>query len=186
MEINYWEEYKEFKQVAYSQVNKTCNNCEKPIEVEDNFCEYCGYPTNGSEDDLKRYRWRLESLKNIEKDVLKKVKQGRNTLYIVGVLNLVAGLFSSAKTENPAFFISGAVLAIFYLLLGQWSFKKPFPAMLTGLIVYGLLQTYSAILEPTTIISGAFIKIFVVVFLVKGIQNAKKVYDEIPNEIGPL
>jgi energy-converting hydrogenase Eha subunit B len=64
-------------------------------------------------------------------------------------------------------------LCLLFVALGLWTKHKPFMALLIALSVYVGIYLTSAILEPTTFVSGLLIKIVVVALLVRGMRNAK-------------
>jgi hypothetical protein len=69
--------------------------------------------------------------------------------------------------------IWGAFIAGF-IVLGFWTKKKPYYAIIGALILYGVFILLNAIFDVTTIYKGIIFKIAVIVFLVKGLNNAKE------------
>jgi peptidoglycan/LPS O-acetylase OafA/YrhL len=109
----------------------------------------------------------------------KHVRHARVTLYVVAVL-MVLSLFLLPRMADTARKIAiGFVvfLAAVFAVLGYWSTKKPFTAILTGLIVYIALQVADAIADPSTLLRGWYVKIGVTLFLIMGLRNAKEIQD---------
>ncbi len=61
--------------------------------------------------------------------------------------------------------------------LAFWTKKKPFAALLTGLIIYAALLVGSGILEPASIFQGFILKGIIIVLLIIGLRNAKESQD---------
>jgi len=53
--------------------------------------------------------------------------------------------------------------------------KKPYDAIITGIIVYSILIIGNAILEPLTILQGLIFKIVIFALLITALSNAKEV-----------
>ena len=111
----------------------------------------------------------------------KHVRNARITLYIIAAISLL-GLFLFKDTESSSQknFLIGfiIVLAGAYAFLGYWSTKKPFTAILIGLILFILMQVLSAIDNPSSLIQGWYVRIAVTLFLILGLRNAKEIEDK--------
>ena len=149
-----------------------CPNCTHLAGPKDIYCATCGYPIRGGEAEQKRYRWRQESLQVDAVLAEKRVKQGRNVLFLTAMLSIASGLF--LFKEDISYLISGIILAIVYVVLGFWSMRKPFAALLTGLVVYSILVGFDLITTPGNIGRGILLKIVVIVFLAKGISGTRE------------
>lgn len=109
----------------------------------------------------------------------KHVRNARIVLYVVAGLSLL-GLFLLKDMEDTAknimigfvIFIAGA-----FAFLGYWSTKRPFTAILIGLILFVILQVFNAIGDPSTLTQGWYVKIAVPLFLIMGLRNAKEIRD---------
>jgi hypothetical protein len=108
----------------------------------------------------------------------KPVRQARNTLFVVAAIQFIFGLITMYPIEDVAVkwvtfsivvFISGIFVG-----LALWTKKKPYTAILTGLIIYCLLLLVDLFYQPSSIIKGLIMKIIVIVYLVKGLSNAKE------------
>ena len=63
--------------------------------------------------------------------------------------------------------------ALVFLAFGLWTKKKPYTAILAALIFYGLLLLADAIYDPTSLLRGVIMKIFIVVYLIRGLDQAR-------------
>lgn len=65
-----------------------------------------------------------------------------------------------------------AFLALAMLLLFFWGRRSPFPAIVTALCIYLALMALNAMVDPTTLIQGLILKIFVLGAFLGGIKAA--------------
>ena len=109
----------------------------------------------------------------------KHIRQARNALYIAaGVLtfNLVILLFSYNELYVEYIWIDITIWTLFiagFILLGIWTKKKPYYAIISGLILYGLFIALNAFIDVNTLYKGIFMKIIIIGLLIKGINDAK-------------
>ncbi|WP_214070466.1 zinc ribbon domain-containing protein [Mucilaginibacter sp. dw_454] len=153
-----------------------CAVCSKNVDINDSFCDNCGYPLKGSEMDQQTF---VVTRNNHEIDLnesLKKVKMASNTLYWIAGATALFGIFSYFITDDPATKISllivNFILAAVYLGLGIWSKKKPFAGIVSGFSLYILVIILNTINDPATIAKGLFIKIIFIGYFIKGIKSA--------------
>jgi hypothetical protein len=108
----------------------------------------------------------------------KHIRQARNALFIAaGILLLNAIIiFSQYPFDIEIMWLDYLLWIIYiggFIALGLWTKKKPYFAIIGGLILMGLFILINAIIDPKTIISGIIFKIAVIVFLFKGMKDAK-------------
>ena len=109
----------------------------------------------------------------------KHVRQARNTLFIAaGILLLNAVILFSKYPFDIEMMWLDYMLWTFYIggciALAFWTKKKPYYAIIGGLILMGIFIVINAIIDPSTIFGGIIFKIVVIVFLFKAINNAKE------------
>lgn len=109
----------------------------------------------------------------------KHIRQARNSLFIAaGILLLNAViLFSKYPFDLEIMWLDYLLWSVYiggFIALGLWTKKKPYFAIIGGLILMGLFILINAIIDPSTIIGGIFFKIAVIVFLFKGLGDAKE------------
>jgi len=106
----------------------------------------------------------------------KKIKSAQNTIFIVAGVQLIFGLIVAftgpEEVQNIQIGVAVVISAIFFGL-GLWCKKKPFTAIIIALTVYSLLLISDAIYDPATIVKGAIVKAFIIIYLAKGIGAAK-------------
>lgn len=108
----------------------------------------------------------------------KHIRQARNTLFIAaGILLLNAIiLFSKFEFDLELLWLDYLLWVVYiggFIALGFWTKRKPYYAIIGGLILFGAFILINALIEPSTIISGLIFKIAVIVFLIKGLNDAK-------------
>lgn len=128
-------------------------------------------PANASETIFSKEEFSMEGYD-------KHIRQARNTLFIAaGILLLNALiLFSKYPFDIEVMWLDYMLWTVYiggFIALGFWSRKKPYYAIVGGLILFGVFILVNAIIEPATIFGGLIFKIAVIVFLIKGVNDAK-------------
>ena len=116
------------------------------------------------------------------------VRKISNTLLVVGIVLSTADVISLAASYNALpsiqfWFALGLTLLLLaaYIGLSFWAKKKPFSALVTGLLIFCTIQVLAAIGNPETIFSGILLKAGIAISLVfwlrqaKHLQTAKKI-----------
>ena len=104
------------------------------------------------------------------------VNKGRLVLFGLGFIYVIYGIFEGfvgIHAQQLAGIIDFSIAGVFFGL-GLWSLKKPFAAMVTGLGFFGFMITLLAMIEPSTIIQGIYLKIVVITFLIFGMTSSRK------------
>jgi len=107
----------------------------------------------------------------------KSIKNARNALFVVAAIQVIFGIISAAAIggdEALPLIIVTSVIGIVFFLLGLWTKSKPYTAILIGLILFVSLHVIEAIAEPSSIGKGIIMKVLVIVYLVKSINDAKE------------
>src|SRR5438034_10364369 len=102
----------------------------------------------------------------------KKIKSAGTTLYVLAAISVLYGFgyYYINKTFSNALgvLVSYLIVSILFLLLGLWSRKKPVASIISGMILYILLQLIAAMDNPRNLINGAIVKIIIISYLIKG------------------
>lgn len=118
----------------------------------------------------------------------KHIRQARNVIFVAAgvlVLNLVY-LIATAPAYYEYLWIDLMIWGLFiagFVALGLWTKKKPYTAIIGALILYGIFIILNAILDVTTLYKGVYIKIIIIVFLFKGLGDAREA-QQIKEQIG--
>ena len=117
----------------------------------------------------------------------KHIRQARNAIFVAAgvlVFNLVVLAATTAYYEYLwlDYTIWGAFIAGF-VLLGFWTKKKPYTAIICALVLYVLFVALNAFIDITTIYKGIILKIVIISFLVKGLNDAKEA-QQIKSQMG--
>lgn len=105
----------------------------------------------------------------------KHIRRARILLFIIAGLQLIVGILLGISGE-PDYEIEVGVQVVIGLVfagLAFWTKYKPYAALMIALVLYVGIFLLSAIVEPARIMSGIFIKIVIVVLLIRGISNAR-------------
>jgi hypothetical protein len=109
----------------------------------------------------------------------KHIRQARNAIFVTaGVifLSLIVMLIASSKEENEYLWIDLLLYGVFiigFIALGLWTKNRPYYAIICALILYLIFIGLNAIGDIKTLFSGIIFKIIIIVYLVKGINDAK-------------
>ena len=109
----------------------------------------------------------------------KHIRQARNAIFAVAIILTLSVIF--IIITSPASYeywwidtLSWCIFIALFVALGFWTKKKPYYAIISALILYGLFIGLNAYLDPSTIIKGILIKIAIIVYLIKGLGDAKE------------
>ena len=122
----------------------------------------------------------VEIFEEIDADIRehdKQIKQSRNTIFIVAVIQFLFGIVSGYQIGGEmgwlVFGVAGFIAIIFFLL-GILTKKKPYTAILITLIFYSSLLVIDLVIQPSTVLKGIIIKLFIIGYLVRGLGKAKE------------
>jgi len=169
-----------------SDSTNTCQCCSSVYQETDVNCLQCGYPLQGTVQQQQNFISE-RGVKEIElSDLSGKVNAARKSLFIIAGVDAVFGLimYFGAKGQEDALpnLIAEMLIVSIFVALGLWARKKARPALITGLVVYVSLHLLNAVFEPMSIISGILLKIFIVIYLIKGIKAVSEA-DQLRKEL---
>jgi hypothetical protein len=148
-----------------------CYHCkQKDLNAEEMFCPNCGFPQKGTQEEQRKFILEYRLKHSAIREGKKNITRARNYLFFVAFLNFMTFAFAGSIG-----IIIGLILAGIYVGLALWSIKKPFPALLTGLITYVTLLIFFGILDPINLLAGVFWKIAIIVALVYAIYSVKDI-----------
>jgi len=162
--------------LAAPEARLECKCCFERISEIDQFCQACGFPLKGAEEEQTKF-FSNRNYQHMEVDGLKKkIRSAGITLYVVAGFFLLSGLvyffINKAEDSASALLITNAVVAVIFLLLGAWAEKKPLASIISGLVLYVLVQLMAAIEDPVSIFKGLIAKIIIISYLIKGLVSA--------------
>jgi len=109
------------------------------------------------------------------------IRKARNALFIAGAIMFVVDVIATLIqrdliTETYMWTVIGidALILGIFIGLGLWTKKKPYTAIIIGLVIFCLIQIMAMIGDPSNIYKGIIVKIAVVAALISGIKNARK------------
>ena len=109
----------------------------------------------------------------------KHIRQARNAIFIAAAILGINVIILAATVPDYYeylwidFLIWGAFIAGF-ILLGFWTKKKPYTAIVCALVLYGLFILLNAVIDISTIYKGIIMKVIIVVSLIKGLSDARE------------
>ena len=166
--------------------NDVCTSCYSKYEPADAFCNGCGYPLHGTQQE-KDFFTSERNVKEIDlADLSETVRKACNSLYWIAGLLVISTIFGYAtaqlEEDKMANLITGVILFVAFLGFGLWSKSKPAAALISGLSLYIIIHLLSAIINPVSIFSGIIIKVIIIVYLIKGIRSVLEV-DKLKKEL---
>lgn len=153
-----------------------CDACHVAVNTADTFCNNCGYPLKGTEQEQGNFIAHL-TVNEIELSDLKaKIKKGGDSLYYVAAafgLGVLVSAFASQDDEGwLATLIIGLIICGIFVFLGSYARKKPFAALVSGISLYLIITILIGILDPVTLFRGFIFKIIIIILLINGLRAA--------------
>jgi hypothetical protein len=153
-----------------------CDACYHEVVNDDVFCANCGYPLKGTALEQRQFIG-LREVKDIDLSFANKEirKAGYTLFYISGLFALGGIIVFFTNKDNEG--VTGMVVPIFilsilFLLLGEYSKKKPLACIISGICLYAIVQVLEMIGDPASIARGFIGKIIIIGFLIKGVKSA--------------
>jgi hypothetical protein len=166
----------------------SCDFCDRIVSEGDLKCPKCNFPIAGTHEQKDKF---LQYHQNISEQK-KRFKLGvRTAIYVLIVLGLVKtfvnvslllGFGYFRKIQLESFLLSGITESIIegvaYIALGLGAFRKPFPFLILGLIIFVFFQIIEGDFHT---MSSILLRGLAVLILVRGIIFAKKYTHEPKN-----
>jgi ribosomal protein L37E len=150
----------------------TCQQCLKAVlAAGQKFCAQCGFPQGGTEEEKTAYHRKKAMARVDGEERDKRVKSARNVLFLVAALNMLPYLM----TKNGHVIVVGLIISLLYVGMAIWAKHKPFPALLTALVLFVAINLFAMIEDPHNIYRGVLMKFFAVsalVYALRAIQRA--------------
>lgn len=167
----------------------SCEQCGNIVEPTETFCNRCGFPQNGTQDQMDNFLRNQFMEKEKIEAAKKKIKNAKIMLGIVAGLQVLGGLIFLAADDQDGGLVMGIQLIVALLFLGCmfWVDKNPVTAMIVALSIYILIILIGALADPATLVSGILVKVLVIGALARGItaaREAKHIQESIPDYNG--
>lgn len=110
-------------------------------------------------------------------DYDKHVRRARNTIFVVAAVQLLFGLIMGFSGPDESRWVTIGIMVIIsgiFAALGFWANEKPYHAILIALILFSGLILLDAVFDPASIVRGIIFKIFIIVYLIMGLNNARE------------
>jgi hypothetical protein len=157
--------------------NLVCENCQNSVPNNLKFCSSCSFPVGGSETEKSTFRSDMGIRRRMLKQAEEKVKTAKIIIYVLAGLTFIMAMINGFVNDDFVTMIVNLTLSLLYLILAAWSDKNSFGAILTTFIIYITLIVINFFFEPSTLLSGIWMKIFMIAAFVKGIRSAKEAQD---------
>jgi hypothetical protein len=168
-----------------NQNESLCNSCYRPFLPSDTYCNNCGFPFQGSQEE-KDHHIANRTVKEIDlTDLKRSVESACNSLFwIAGFIGLstIFIFFTAAEEDQFSLLIMNVILVGAFLAFGILGRTKPTTAMISGLSLYVIIQILNLIADPATILKGIIFKVGIIIYLIKGIKAVLEA-DKIKKEL---
>lgn len=151
-----------------------CYYCKTSLDPEINYCESCGFPQKGGETEQRVFIGNQRKKISELEELIKLEKGGRQVLFLLAGLNLIVAGVQAFVHESLPDTIAYLVITGLYAGLGYLSRKKPFQALVAGLVLYLTFIAIYALVDITTLYSGPVIKLVMILGLASGINSIRK------------
>jgi hypothetical protein len=169
-------DYITYEEQGTEKTSKPCPFCEETVIAGDAFCQHCGYPLKGTEEEQNTFRTERLLKEGKLVDIDTKVRTASIIMYVLAGLYLLFGIVTFpfvAEEDSPgAVLLINLIVSGLYAGLGYWCRAQPVPAIISGLILYAVVTVLNAVIDPSTLLKGIIIKIFIIAFLIKGLISA--------------
>jgi len=187
--------------IRYVPKDLRCKACNAEVQLLDEFCAKCGHSLGTPARFLHRHSvqgatsaiWLLAVLFAIFGVVMFFLMRDTTQTALANlapfgdheVLQPIDGVTYTAGElrarviwEQRGVLIVNLILAAIMVVLAWWSKRRALPAILIATAVFVVVQVTGAIIDPTTLMQGLVMKIFVIAVLIKGIKGALSAADE--------
>jgi len=121
-----------------------CTSCDSHVNEEDQFCTSCGFPLKGTEEAQNQFLSNKRFKQHELKELSRKTRNAQTTLFVLSGLFFVIGvIYYFVVGQSDLTFvtlITNLILAAVFLALGGWSKNKPVAAIISGLVLYIIIQ----------------------------------------------
>ena len=153
-----------------------CAACFTVVNDADIHCTACGYPLKGTAIDQTAF---IANHKNLNVDFVnysKAIKKAGRTLFYLSAIFAISGIYNFFVSKDDPdvilIVVPLIVLAITFLLLGEFSKKKPLACIIVGIGLYGIVQILDLIGDPASIARGIFGRVVIIILLINGLESA--------------
>ncbi len=105
------------------------------------------------------------------------IRKARNTLFVAAVLVFIGEMYSISQLPDGISPLAITIVLIesgIFVALAFWTKKRPYSAILTGIILIFLYWGLSVYASPENIFRGVLARIVMIVYLVRATGDAKK------------
>jgi hypothetical protein len=120
----------------------------------------------------------VEGMKQLELEAYQtSIRKARNTLFVAAALTFIGEMYSISQTPDGFTALTMTIILIevgLFVALAFWSKKKPFTAIIAGIILIFLYWALSVYVDPANIFKGILVRIIMISYLVRATSDAKR------------
>jgi|GEM_PF-2075188 len=159
-----------------------CSKCNFSLNSQDVFCNNCGYPERGNQEQKEIYEDEIKVKKFNATQADKELDNVRILLKIIIALTLLVGMFYLFSEDTFEDGIACLVATLIYIGCLIWVNKQPLSGVLAAFLFWLTLQLSVVFTNPVYLFKGIIWKILFISIFIKGINSARK-YQKISNQL---
>ncbi|MGB0522663.1 MAG: hypothetical protein ACPGJS_06870 [Flammeovirgaceae bacterium] len=152
----------------------TCNNCKREARDEEQICEVCNYPIQGTDKEKAVFIAKQVTQKSDVQEAIQRVKTSRIILFVIGAFYLVMPFISAANRSSNFVLGINIFLGLLFLGFGFLSLKKPKIALLIPLILIVMYYLLLLFIDPYYLWTGVLWKVIILVGIGYGYFSVSK------------
>ncbi len=128
----------------------------------------------------------VDGMKQLELEAYQtSIRKARNTLFVAAALTFIGEAFTISQYGEGFTVLTMTIILIeagLFVALAFWSKKKPFAAIISGIILIILYWALSVYADPSNIFRGILVRIVMIVYLARATSDAKR-WESLKKEI---
>lgn len=161
------------------QTNNLCKACNDTYQITDLYCNGCGFPLAGTDQEQSFYLSERYAKEIDLADLSGNVETARKSLYwiagFIAVTSAIGYFLAEDSTDQMSILITTIILVSAFTGFALWGKKRPAAAIISGLALYSLIQILNIAMNPVSIFSGIIWKVLIIVYLIKGLRSVLEV-----------
>ena len=157
------------------QTNNLCKACNDTYQTDDLYCNGCGFPLAGTDQQQSFYLSERYAKELDLADLNVNAETARKSLYwiagVIAVSSTIGYFLAEDSTDKVAILITTIILVGAFIGFALWGRKKPAAAIISGLALYSLIQVLNIAMNPASIFSGIIWKVLIISYLIKGLKS---------------
>ena len=146
-----------------------CFQCKRPgLSTAEKHCPDCGFPQGGTDEERWKFVVQKRRERSAREDQKAMIDKARLYLFVAAGLNMISFI-----SDEPVVLLIGVIISAVFIAFAVWAKKRPYPAILTGLITYVSIQLFFGLFDWRFALGGLIWKIAIVGALFYALRSAR-------------